>query len=112
MDDKATIIVGNAAEGVDPIECLRQKIEEALRRKCAISDRRWRIICDHYERSQRRKQERYGKKTGDQAPYDVPIPNRSLSDWDKSYRWFVVRNVDRVLMRIKNQSLERCEGWI
>jgi hypothetical protein len=72
-----------------------------------ITSRRWRIICDHYNRSQHRKQLRAGTN----APYTVPIPNRSLSDWDDEQETFIVRNVNRVLMRIKRSTLECCDGW-
>jgi hypothetical protein len=76
--------------------------------KCPLDDYEWWAVCSYYEQARHKKQRKYRRETGDMSPYQVPIPNRKLSHWEdtQSGRRFVLRNVDGMLMTIKESTLK------
>jgi hypothetical protein len=73
-----------------------------------LDDYQWWAVCSYYEQARHEKQRKYRRQTGDMRPYQVPIPNRKRSHWEDtpSGRRFVLRNVDGVLMTVKESTLK------
>jgi hypothetical protein len=75
-----------------------------------ITDFRWVETCERYYRKRGRLQRAYDRKHGTRSfMAQAQIPNRKLSGWDGE--WFVLRNVDRELMRFKDRTLFRSDQW-
>jgi hypothetical protein len=71
-----------------------------------VTDCEWDLIVMYYSRHQERRQRVYRGKTGDNAPYSVPIPNRKLS-YMKPNGEFVLRNVTGRLMVIPANTVRK-----